>query len=446
MDPAARVNADGIFEMLMESQHWSENQMLVFQNSQLEQLLRHARKTVPFYAARLEGLFFSNGDINWSNWNNIPILTRNDVAQNFDTLQSTDLPAGHGKTIRVSTTGSTGTPIAVTSTRLLSDVCRAMDWRAHSRWGYDWSKPLVYWHSYEPKYAKFGPRHDYGPWGPKSRAKGVEGKSYVADNNSPLNERLAHLEQVGANYLFSQGNFPAAAALTMIEKQRFQPLHTVQSHGIGSDLQFADCVKRAFGAKLVSLYSSKEGGRLAHQCAQCDKYHVNVEMVHLEILDENNQPCAPGKPGRVVITNFYNAAQPFIRYEQGDIATWSNGCVCGSKLPTLERIDGRVYHLFRRRNGEVFAPQVVDSLRDMLQATLWQFTQTTPNTVLVKYKPSNERSEEREARFASELRGILQEDYAIQFECINDLPVTSTGKFLKYIYAVNVDTAPIAKT
>jgi phenylacetate-CoA ligase len=441
MQPARKVNTGSIFEMLTESQHWDENQMLAFQNSQLEQLLRHARKTVPFYANRLDNLFFANGDINWAKWQDVPILTRDDVANNFEALQSTDLPAGHGKTIKVSTTGSTGTPISVTSTRLLSDVCRAMDWRAHARWDVDWSQTLVYWHSYEPKYAQHGPLHDYGPWGPSSVSKSSKSRSYVADSGAPLEERLAHLERVNAKYLFAQGNFPAAAALNMVDKKQFYPLHTVQSHGVGGGQQFADNVKKAFGARLVSLYSSKEGGRLAHQCAQCEKYHVNAEMVHLEILDASNQPCPPGVPGRVVITNFYNAAQPFIRYEQGDIATWAEGCGCGSNLPTLESIDGRIYHLFRRRNGELFAPQVVDSLRDMLNATLWQFTQTSSDTILVTYKPSGEPSPSHEKRFAEELRLILQDDYVIQYRHVKQLPATASGKFLKYIYAVPHEAA-----
>jgi phenylacetate-CoA ligase len=54
-----------IYEMLMESQFWSPAQMLEFQRSQLAQLLRHAKATVPFYKTRLDPLFEKNDEINF---------------------------------------------------------------------------------------------------------------------------------------------------------------------------------------------------------------------------------------------------------------------------------------------------------------------------------------------------------------------------------------------
>ena len=63
------------YEMLMESQYWPPEQMLEFQRSQLAQLLRHARATVPFYKTRLDPVFKNNGAIDWDRWNEIPIVT-----------------------------------------------------------------------------------------------------------------------------------------------------------------------------------------------------------------------------------------------------------------------------------------------------------------------------------------------------------------------------------
>ena len=68
-----------IYEMLMESQFWPPAKMLEFQRSQLAQLLRHAKATVPFYKTRLDPLFEKNDDINWDRWHEIPIVTRADL-------------------------------------------------------------------------------------------------------------------------------------------------------------------------------------------------------------------------------------------------------------------------------------------------------------------------------------------------------------------------------
>lgn len=437
MNDAGQVTQTTIFEMLMESQHWSQDQMLAFQNSQLEQLLRHARATVPFYQKRLNCLFRSNGSIDWGQWQDVPILTREDVAENFAALQSSTLPAGHGSTQVASTSGSTGLPIYVTYSKLLSDVCKAVDWRAHAGWGFDWSENLVFWHKYKERDELRGSMHSYGPWGPSVSAKSKLGKGYVANTEIALEARLEHLARVEARHLSTQGNIVMAAAETMGESAQHFPLNSIVSHGVELDPQFDSSIKAAFGTKMLGLYSSKEAGRIAHMCTHCRNYHVNPELVHVEILDHENQPCPPGVSGRVIVTNFFNAAQPFIRYDQGDMATWAKSCVCGSKLPTLQKLDGRVYHLFRKLNGQKFAPQIPDSMREQLGAAFWQFWQTDKKTILVKYKAAGPRNRDVEEAFASKLKLALADDFDIHFEAIDALPLTRSGKFLKYVYATS---------
>ena len=109
-----------IYEMLMESQYWPPEQMLEFQRSQLAQLLRHAKATVPFYKTRLDPVFSENGNIDWNRWHEIPILTRADLRTRRTELLAQELPPGHGPTRDFSTSGSSGVPITVTATSIAS--------------------------------------------------------------------------------------------------------------------------------------------------------------------------------------------------------------------------------------------------------------------------------------------------------------------------------------
>ena len=423
-----------IYQFLMESQHWPPGQMLDYQRSQLEQLLRHAKAQVPFYETRLDVLFDSHGNIDWSRWDQVPILKRTDVATHYDALQAKALPPGHGKTLTASTSGSTGLPISITHSRLMSDVCRAADWRAHAWWGLDWSKTQVIWHKYNGKYARYGALHDYGPWGPNNEAR-PSSKSFVADLETSLEERLAHLEKVGASYLFGQGNFPLAASIEMAKRGRHLPLDAVVSHGVQVDEQFHFAMKESFGARFFAMYSSKEGGRMAHMCPMSHRYHVNAECVLLEILDESGKPCPPGQAGHVIVTTIFNSAQPFIRYEQGDVATWAASCSCGTRLPVIERLDGRVYHMFRSPDGTMVPPVIPDDYREVLGAEFWQFVQTEPAKILVRYKPSTSRDSVRELEFSDVVRQFLKYDFSVEYEMISEIPLTPTGKFLKYVNA-----------
>ena len=69
------------YEMLMESQWWSADELRNYQRSQLSQLLRHAKKNVPFYEHRLDAVVKPNGDIDWDRWGEIPIVRRQDLAK-----------------------------------------------------------------------------------------------------------------------------------------------------------------------------------------------------------------------------------------------------------------------------------------------------------------------------------------------------------------------------
>src|SRR5664279_4986268 len=116
------ISGGQVFQFLMQSQHWTPEQMRAFQQNELGSLLRHARATVPFYKTRLDPIFKADGSIDWLQWNKLPILKRADVAANYEAMQSSQLPAGHGPTIVMSTSGSTGETVKLTITKLIGDI------------------------------------------------------------------------------------------------------------------------------------------------------------------------------------------------------------------------------------------------------------------------------------------------------------------------------------
>ena len=72
----------------------------------------------------------------------------------------------------------------------------------------------------------------------------------------------------------------------------------------------------------------------------------------VEILNDDNEPCAQGEVGRVVITDFFNTAMPLIRYDIGDLAAWGE-CPCGKiDFPAFSTILGKIRGSLLHRNGE----------------------------------------------------------------------------------------------
>ena len=80
--------------------------------------------------------------------------------------------------------------------------------------------------------------------------------------------------------------------------------------------------------------------------------HVNHENILIEIVNDDDQPCAPGEFGRVIVTPFFGTALPLIRYDQGDCGGNAPGLrLRHGTLPILKNIEGRQDQLFRLPDG-----------------------------------------------------------------------------------------------
>jgi phenylacetate-CoA ligase len=116
-------------------------------------------------------------------------------------------------------------------------------------------------------------------------------------------------------------------------------------------------IERIYGREPLDVYSSSEQGLVAWQCAEADLYHITNEAAIVEVLDEHGQPVPAGSSGELVITGLCNTLMPYLRYRTGDagvIAT--RPCRCGSPLPALERIQGRISDWLADEHGRRVAP------------------------------------------------------------------------------------------
>ena len=112
--------------------------------------------------------------------------------------------------------------------------------------------------------------------------------------------------------------------------------------------EFAQRVEKAFGVHITNVYSMAECMALTCGCRTTHGSHLNDELAFLEVVDDDNRPVPHGTPGsKILLTNLYNLAQPFIRYEIDDIVTMSEKpCECGSLLPLVKSVDGRAKDQF----------------------------------------------------------------------------------------------------
>jgi Coenzyme F390 synthetase len=114
-------------------------------------------------------------------------------------------------------------------------------------------------------------------------------------------------------------------------------------------------IESAWGARVYSTYGVTE---LANSLCECDAGaggHLHSELMHLEVLDDQDNPLPDGEIGEVVATTFGVEAMPLIRYRTGDCAAlFRTPCKCGRATSRLGPIVGRKNQKLKFKGASLF--------------------------------------------------------------------------------------------
>lgn len=420
------------YNRLMESQYLPPEERVLQQRRDLAKLLRHAQQNVPFYRDRLNGVLSKDGGIDWDKWNEIPIVKRSDLLNRRAEMLASSMPRGHGQIHESKSSGSTGPRITISSSEYSSAFTRAALYRAHGWHGIDWSRPILYWWDDSaglPDSSRPGP-----VWGPPWVSEAV-GRQVVLGRQSDAAEILTYMRNHDVGYLAVKPMSAHVLALEAIRLGIRPRLDAILAHGTAARPEENNACRAAFGARMILGYSGKEGQLMAYPCPDGRGYHVNEETVLLEILDADDEPCAVGEVGRVIVTPIFNFAQPLIRYEQGDLAVVGQRCSCGRTLKVIDRIVGRQESLFRFPDGSNVALSLSFTLMEEFGAAYWQVAQVEPLAIEVRYVWSGTGTCD-EVKVADTIRADTRQSVHITFKRVNDIARGPGGKFIPYVYEV----------
>lgn len=420
------------YELLLQSQYWSPERLASYQHAKLAQLLRHARRNVPFYEKRLDPVFRPDGGIDLSRWHELPIVRRSDMVQHRDAMQARAMPPGHGAPGIISTSGSTGMPIKVTVNAMMGITSGVFVWRLHGWQGLDWSKTMLSRLGDGDHRSQHPDGERRGVWGPRWLGPGKLGASWRISREFDTPTMLDFFVRFGASYLNAGPNM---AHINAIDAKRLGLSVKIDAVLVqGNVVRDADraAVREVFGARMIEHYSSKEGGQIAHPCPE-GTLHINGEGCLVEVLDEAGRPCGPGETGRVVITPFFQTAQPLIRYEQGDWATLGGPCPCGRHSPTIKTILGRSIAIFQHPDGRSVANLMPDETANLLGSSLWQLAQVGPNEYEMRYIPLDHDAPGDETAVRDLFHKTYFADAGLAFRRVETMALSKSGKLADYV-------------
>jgi phenylacetate-CoA ligase len=423
-----------ILGMLMESQFWPPETMLAFQRSQLAQLLRHARENVPFYKTRLDPVFKKNDDIDWDRWHELPIVTRADLRDRRNELLAAKLPPGHGPSQAFSTSGSSGIPVAMEITWFWGRANRAAIHRFHMLHGIDPAKSSASFSTSDKSPELLASEYLSKPKESRSPSVVIAARRLVLNRSLAESRKLDILEAEGVDYIFDIPTNVEVLAIANLSRKNPVRLEALVFHGQGVTLEQRNLFQKSFGARSLAIYSSEEGGLMGYQCAGNHHYHLNHEMVFLEILTSEGLACGPGEPGRVVVTPFFSTALPLVRYEQGDTAEFLPSCTCGSKLPLIGNISGRQDQFMRFPEGVRTATGLSQSLlRENLNALAFQLAQVETYKLELRFVPADKDRPVNPVPIVAHLRELIHPKLDIIFKPVENVPLNAGGKHQRFV-------------
>jgi len=119
------------------------------------------------------------------------------------------------------------------------------------------------------------------------------------------------------------------------------------------DRNHRELISSGFGCEVFDCFGCVEFGLLMWECREHAGYHMNVDGVVTEFLD-NGDMVSPGERGAITCTGLNNFAMPLIRYELDDVGIPAEDpCPCGRSLPLAEALEGRVDDILTDVEGGV---------------------------------------------------------------------------------------------
>lgn len=408
----------------------SVEELANYQKIKLTNLLNHCNKNVPYYRKLFEEIdLINDGIVDFSKFEDIPILTKKIIRENMDSLRSKDLASR--KWSYATSGGSTG------------EMATFIHDKHYEKWG--WATNY-YYHKNFLKFERIK-NHELVIWGNerdllKGRFDFKTIMQYYISNSTFLNSfRMSESDIVKyidiinkEKPLYVRGYARPIYEICKYAKENGIKIHPIKIVSTTSEvlsLEMRDIIETVLNTKVFNFYGSREVHNLAGEC-ECGNLHIFSFLNFVEILDGNNHYVDEGESGRVIVTPLQNYAMPLIRYEIGDIGIQGeNKCKCGNILPTLKAVIGRTFSNFRLKDGSIIWSEVFCPFFYYLDwVKQFQIIQEDYDIIRIIIANNGDIVKSEKTEIEQKFRRVMGKDCQIIWEFVNEIPKTKSGKFL----------------
>lgn len=185
-----------------------------------------------------------------------------------------------------------------------------------------------------------------------------------------------------------------------------------------------------FDCPIYGRYSNADNGIMAQNTINhTSDFQINHASYKLEVLNVNtNKHVKVGEVGKIVITDLFNFAMPFIRYDTGDLAEYKE---IKDGYPVLSKIFGRRMDAVYSTQGKFISPHVFFRISHYSKLNQYQFIQNTATTYTFKLNAKKEDTQEE--AMIEYFKTLLGDDATFTFEYVDEIMQLDSGKRKKVV-------------
>ena len=406
------------FHKLLESDFWSREKLVTYQNEHLDRLILHAYNNVPYYKDIFKQNKLKPSDIkSKDDLFKIPILTKEDIINNFERLKAQNIKKD---LLYKTSSGSTGQTTRYFITKFAYSFNIASYLRGWNWMGYQLGDKVIKV-SQNKRTSNFKKLQDYFL------------QTYIFDQDyseKSIMNFVSLYNKINPVVLRSYPD-PLFFIATKVKEKNLE-LNQVGAINTTGNILFPEVrkmVEDVFQTKVFDSYSC-EGSALAFECPTHQCYHLSMEYGISEILNEEGQEVPELESGRHIVTDLQNYASPFIRYDSKDIVTKGKKCSCGRNHDTLTKILGRDNDILITPSGQfLIAQNFTTYFKHRKEVKFFQIIQKELDLIAINIVVNDQLFNSDTAyEIVEHWKKYCKNNLKIELNVVNEIPLLKSGK------------------
>ncbi len=420
----------GRYRKFLDESQWYPREVLEsYQARQLREIIAYSYEHVPYYRNIMDHRGLKPKDIeSQEDLQKLPILTRNDIKQNFSDLLSKEFKMATVK--KGHTSGTTGSPLETCYSDNLVFINYALLDRQYAwadvrlkpfgdRVAVFRGNPIVPLNQKKPPFWRLNFLHN----------QLLFSSFHMNQENLPI--YIDRLEAFAPRILDGYPSTAYVLAKYLKNQGRRLKLHAViTSSETLYDFQ-REVIEESFECRVFDYFAAAERVLFSTECDRHEGHHEAMEYGITEILDADHRAVDPGQEGLLVATSLHNRAMPMIRYATNDrSAIKERDCSCGRSLRLVDDVTTKAEDILTLSDGRLISPSVLTHpFKPLTSIIESQIVQDEIDRIVIKLVTHSEFSQKDESELIEGFRERLGEDVRIEIEKVDSIERTQAGKF-----------------